>query len=769
MEPLISLTLPVLSGSRSRTRAAVTPFHHVLQGLTTFREDFLKHDPDNRLFIETAADGTYKRSTIIFGPVARLSRINSTGQYDLDGTYFKAQKHKKDRPTRLPGFIKGIVYSDANNCYHPLAIQHDCIEESEDGYRQLLEHLWREFPHTVSAENGYGSDRDTGLMSYVQKRIAEGLSTPKFVHCTAHIKRNVISRYRGREKVSIRNKAVRSFDLIAYGKRQDQVLHRLSKLQSSNQDLYDYFMKIGPEFFCESLMTEARPEKLTSNSVESLWSITREIRTETRLPLFFQKMYNFTINKVYKTERIVENYGKIFSPYASAHIDQRAEWAVAKGIKVIRSSSNMLTGSTADSKGRISSINLTTMACTCQAKQTHRLPCACQIFFLIQTRTYDTRLTQCVHHCFHTSSWREALRAAINHPSSFGPCSSTSSPAFHQIIPLQWMFPTQPVVESFLFPTNFGPARGRPLAAVQNRQLDVRPWRGQKQDLFEKFARIASEVPPSYEIADSESSEDPEDPEESSDESDQNESEREESDNQSQDNYPTTSGDCPGCGYETTNVHGCIECRRPTHLHCGGKTIGEEGYSQKVICRHCVANSSKRKRRSPSQVQKQAQQQQPQTTTVNLVNLTLRDPPSAREKNANRHLVQLSVEGDYKWVSFSCVKCGNQTACVKYLKFTRWDVYGFCVACRAKYKKTQCRTNFRTGTTTLCLQLNTDDSFVIPEAISTLSSDDEIHPHFQHPKRSSSKRQRSAERALEKERAPSQGDPYDSRNALMYA
>src|SRR3989338_9210552 len=101
-----------------------------------------------------------------------------------------------------------------HNCYHPLAIQHDCIEESEDGYRQLLENLWREFPHTVSAENGYGSDRDTGLMSYVQKRIAEGLSTPKFVHCTAHIKRNVISRYRGREKMSIRNKAIRSFDLI---------------------------------------------------------------------------------------------------------------------------------------------------------------------------------------------------------------------------------------------------------------------------------------------------------------------------------------------------------------------------------------------------------------------------------------------------------------------------------------------------------------------------------------------------------------------------
>src|SRR3989338_6301024 len=76
------------------------------------------------------------------------------------------------------------------------------------------------------------------------------------------------------------------------------------------------------------------------------------------------------------------------------------------------SSSNMLTGSTADSKGRISSINLTTMACTGQAKQTHRLPCACQIFFLIQTRTYDTRLTQCVHHCFHTSSWREVSNAA---------------------------------------------------------------------------------------------------------------------------------------------------------------------------------------------------------------------------------------------------------------------------------------------------------------------------------------------------------------------
>src|SRR5690349_21522565 len=48
--------------------------------------------------------------------------------------------------------IKGIVYSDGDNCYHPIAIQHDCFEESEEGYRQMLEHLWGEFPHTARSE-----------------------------------------------------------------------------------------------------------------------------------------------------------------------------------------------------------------------------------------------------------------------------------------------------------------------------------------------------------------------------------------------------------------------------------------------------------------------------------------------------------------------------------------------------------------------------------------------------------------------------------------
>ena len=305
-KPPISLPTPSSSrvdSHRQRNQDPALAFQMVLQGLTSFRQQFLMHDPDNRLFIDTSEDGTYKRSTMIIGPVARLSKVHSTGQYDVDGTYFKLSTKITAPSLRLPGFIKGIVYSDANNCYYPLAIQHDCVEESEDGYRQLLENLWREFPHTASETNAYGSDRDTGLLAFIRNRNDEGLSTPNFIHCTVHLQRNVRAKYPGKEKRKQREKAVLRFQKIVYCKRKDQTLKRLGQLQTLDSDLYEYMMNIGPEFYCDALMTRFRPEKLTSNSVESLWSKTKDVRQETRLPLFFQSMYNFAVNKMFKIEQ----------------------------------------------------------------------------------------------------------------------------------------------------------------------------------------------------------------------------------------------------------------------------------------------------------------------------------------------------------------------------------------------------------------------------------------------------------------------------------
>src|SRR3989338_8534251 len=566
-----SLSEPSSSNSRRRHPATELPSQLVLQGLTTFREEFLKGDPDNRFFIDTSEDGTYKRSTMIIGPVVRLSIVNPTGQYDLDGTYFKLQKtNNNSRSLRLPGFLKGVVYSDGNNCYYPIAIQHDCEEESEEGYRFLLETLWREAPHTATVHNAYGSDRDSGLLACIRKRNEEGLATPNFIRCTVHIKRNVASRYPGKQQLLKRKKAIRTFEKIAYCKRKDQTIKRLDKLQSIDMDLYEYLMKIEPELYCDSLMTRFRTEKLTSNSVESLWANTMDCRSETRLPLFFKAMNNFAIYKLYKIEKEMELCVEDFTPYACEHIKQRTDWGVKKGIRVTQFSSTRLTGTTSDTKGRLSSIDLNTMACTCQARQIQSLPCACQMIFIIQTGKINLLSSQFVHSSFRISSWREALRAAIDHPSSFGPCSSSSLPAFQRILPFDWAVPTQPTPESFRFPPSFGLARGRPQAPVQNRQLDVRRGRGRKRTLY-GFLGVQDPGPPSNATSDPKTSSESEEEPEGTPERTSEEGESSDEKDQSQDLYPTL-GNCTGCSMETSNLHGCTVCRRPTHLHCVGRS-----------------------------------------------------------------------------------------------------------------------------------------------------------------------------------------------------
>src|SRR3989338_3334346 len=140
---------------------------------------------------------------------------------------------------------------------------------------------------------------------------------PLQILCAAQFtsKRNVASRYPGKQQLLKRKKAIRTFEKIAYCKRKDQPIKRLDKLQSIDMDLYEYLMKIEPELYCDSLMTRFRPEKLTSNSVESLWANTMDCRSETRLPLFFKAMNNFAIYKLYKIEKEMELCVEDFTPY----------------------------------------------------------------------------------------------------------------------------------------------------------------------------------------------------------------------------------------------------------------------------------------------------------------------------------------------------------------------------------------------------------------------------------------------------------------------
>src|SRR3989338_410527 len=62
-----------------------------------------------------------------------------------------------------------------------------------------------------------------------------------------------------------------------------------------------------------------------------------------------------------------------------------------------------------------------------------------------------------------------------------------------------------------------------------------------------------------------------------------------------------------------------------------------------------------------------------------------------------------------------------------------------------------------------------DESFIIPEIITGISSDDDIHPHFKTPKGTSrTKRSRTVERPPARERLPSQGDPFDPSRPEFY-
>ena len=158
------------------------------------------------------------------------------------------------------------------------------------------------------------------------------------------------------------------------------------------------------------------------------------------------------------------------------------------------------------------------------------------------------------------------------------------------------------------------------------------------------------------------------------------------------------------------------------------------------------------------------------SSDIVLDNLRLRDPPSAKDKNAHRYLVQFVKEGSNtvaRRVCFTCLSCSNHTASVKYFQFRKWDIYAYCEACHAKYKKSHCRTNPRSHLTSVSFEQTEDPTFEIPEASSGLSSDDDIHPHWQKPKKTTMTRGRS-ERVPDIERIPSQGDPLDPRIAENY-
>ena len=181
-----------------------------------------------------------------------------------------------------------------------------------------------------------------------------------------------------------------------------------------------------------------------------------------------------------------------------------------------------------------------------------------------------------------------------------------------------------------------------------------------------------------------------------------------------------------------------------------------------MICRNCVGGSQNQNGQTGQTPSDEA--------IVRLSDLKLRTPPSAKAKNVNPYLVYATEAGHFRRVYFTCVKCSNSTAWVKFKTYRRWDVYGYCHGCHAKYKKVGCKTKSITNQTTLSFQLTTDETFSIPESTSGLSSDDDIHPHYQKPKRrSNGQRTRAAERRSHRERMPSQGDAYDPRNLGMFS
>jgi hypothetical protein len=555
------------SGSSLASSDELNPFARALGRLSAFKEKLEAEDPDTKLIIELE-DGEYRSCSLIFGPVIRLSRTFSTFQLDTDGTHFRQTSKVSGS---IPGFLTGVIYSDANNARHALILQHSIREESHAVYSQLFRTLWEHAPHTNGPHVAVSSDRDTGLLALFNSLPNSG---PSFFRCWPHVRRNISNHLSklGRSKSS-RLESTNRIASIVYSRTVLEFEKGCDELQQDDPALYEYFMTCEPVTFCYSIMGAARHEKMTTNSIESYWASILPARILPTLPQFFLWVYSHEIQKLRREEHESRLIRSPLTPYATSQCLDRANWARQRGYRVLEDpGGEALTHATVQVGQMTFTVEAKDHICNCQTRQFLTFPCSCMLTVLQSARISD--VSPFIAHCYHTINWQAALRSSL--------------PIHDPSIDLAAL----PFENSFCYPAEVAQGKGRPADPHKPRTYRIRKDRRVEEQakLLQDFLHSnlvsqqsveTSEIPDaSLHIEDAA----PDVP-------------------LSQQLSAPIEGACTRCGNLTSNLHGCIQCEKPTHVFCGTLVGSEEdGFEAKVNCDECTNAAARIRRRGRPQI-----------------------------------------------------------------------------------------------------------------------------------------------------------------------
>ena len=138
-----------------------------LTGLTAFKNHFEALHPRYRLIIHDQAilGSDIRRcvsSTMIFGPTVLIADHSfSTQQFEIVGAHFK----KPEWASKIPGLMRGMITTDADNTTLIVAISHETREESTEAWKVFVQDAIDSISKFNLPNAGICSDRDGGLLN----------------------------------------------------------------------------------------------------------------------------------------------------------------------------------------------------------------------------------------------------------------------------------------------------------------------------------------------------------------------------------------------------------------------------------------------------------------------------------------------------------------------------------------------------------------------------------------------------------------------------
>lgn len=414
-------------------------FH--LQGLEAMRDVFNQSHEQNEIQIELQSSplgNRYQGSRMILGPVVRMARAEgSTLQFDFDGSHMNG----------MPGFIKAVVYTDANAHYFPVVIAHDIVEESGPTWGRFIETFLSAVPEANTPDAGLCSDRDGGLIS------STAAMNSSFVHCVLHIENNILTQF-AKRSMSVRREYIKAYKAAAWADNRLQFNRTMGFIQRTYLELFNYLHEIPYCTWALSHFAAGRHSQNTTNCVESFWSAISEARDARNIVQFYYCVYEWTMQRIKTVFAAASAHHKAITPHAQRHFESKMEKIRGNTIDVsVRNATEGVV------KERVRNFETNreyiqkfdvqvqpNLSCTCQARTYFQLPCHHLLaFFWASNQMSDP--TRFIGKRYLRGSWLTGLEQA----------GGSEPPGLHFSIS-----EVCNIANSFLPPVRYGDPRGRP-------------------------------------------------------------------------------------------------------------------------------------------------------------------------------------------------------------------------------------------------------------------------------------------------------------------